>query len=107
MSRKIGIIGMGHVGSTVAHGLIAQGAFDDYVLINPKVISYSEEMIYAGEGEGCLRVNRDFEGIVPRHARITVEAYDLDGNKHKYRVIIEKRFHLIRDKEEPYGIKRI
>lgn len=34
MSRKIGIIGMGHVGSTVAHGLIAQGAFDDYVLID-------------------------------------------------------------------------
>ena len=29
MSRKVGIIGMGHVGSTVAHGLIAQGAFDD------------------------------------------------------------------------------
>lgn len=34
MARKIGIIGMGHVGSTVAHGLIAQGAFDDYVLID-------------------------------------------------------------------------
>lgn len=34
MSRKIGIIGMGHVGSTVTHGLIAQGAFDDYVLID-------------------------------------------------------------------------
>lgn len=34
MSRKIGIIGMGHVGSTVAHGLIAQGLFDDYVLID-------------------------------------------------------------------------
>ena len=25
-----------------------EGVFDDYVLINPKVISYSEEMIYAG-----------------------------------------------------------
>ncbi|MGT2948147.1 L-lactate dehydrogenase [Streptococcus devriesei] len=34
MTRKIGIIGMGHVGSTVAHGLIAQGIFDDYVLID-------------------------------------------------------------------------
>lgn len=34
MSRKVGIIGMGHVGSTVAHGLIVQGAFDDYVLID-------------------------------------------------------------------------
>ena len=34
MARKVGIIGMGHVGSTVAHGLIVQGAFDDYVLID-------------------------------------------------------------------------
>lgn len=63
-----------------------EGIFDDYILINPKVISYSEEMIYAGEGEGCLSVNREVEGIVPRHARITVEAYDLEGNLIKYRV---------------------
>lgn len=34
MSRKVGIIGMGHVGSTVAHGLMAQGVFDDYILID-------------------------------------------------------------------------
>lgn len=63
-----------------------KGKFEDYILINPKVISYSEEMIYAGEGEGCLSVNREVEGIVPRHARITVEAYDMDGNLQKYRV---------------------
>lgn len=62
------------------------GKFEDYVLINPKIISYSEEMIYAGEGEGCLSVNRPVEGIVPRHARITVEGYDMDGNPIKYRV---------------------
>lgn len=63
-----------------------KGKFEDYILINPKVISYSEEMIYAGEGEGCLSVNREVEGIVPRHARITMEAYDMDGNLQKYRV---------------------
>lgn len=63
-----------------------KGKFEDYVLINPKVISYSEEMIYAGEGEGCLSINREVEGIVPRHARITVEAYDIDGNLQRYRV---------------------
>ena len=65
---------------------VSEGKFEDYVLINPKVISYSEEMIYAGEGEGCLSVNREVDGIVPRHARITVEGYDLDGNLYKYRV---------------------
>lgn len=32
--RKIGIIGMGHVGSTVAHGLIAEGVADEYVFID-------------------------------------------------------------------------
>lgn len=65
---------------------VSDGKFEDYVLINPKVISYSEELIYASEGEGCLSVNREVEGIVPRHARITVEGYDLDGNLYKYRV---------------------
>lgn len=62
------------------------GSFKRYVLINPKVISASEELIYVGEGEGCLSVNRPVEGIVPRHARIKVEAYDVDGNKFTIRV---------------------
>ena len=62
------------------------GTFKRYTLINPKVISRSEELIYVGEGEGCLSINRYVEGIVPRNARITVEAYDVDGNKFKIRV---------------------
>ena len=61
------------------------GKFDNYVLINPKLVSTSEEMIYVGEGEGCLSVNRPVEGIVPRHARVTMEAYDEDGNKIRVR----------------------
>ena len=62
-----------------------EGKFDNYVIINPKIVSTSEEMIYVGEGEGCLSVNREIEGIVPRHARITLEAYDEDGNKIRVR----------------------
>lgn len=62
------------------------GTFKRYTLINPKVVSKSEELIYVGEGEGCLSVNRPVEGIVPRHARLTVEAYDVDGNKFTIRV---------------------
>ena len=61
------------------------GKFDNYVLINPKLVSTSEEMIYVGEGEGCLSVNRPTEGIVPRHARVTMEAYDEEGNKIRVR----------------------
>lgn len=65
---------------------LEDGTFKRYTLINPKVISKSEELIYVGEGEGCLSVNRPVDGIVPRHARITVEAYDIDGNKFTIRV---------------------
>ena len=65
---------------------LEDGTFKRYTLINPKIISQSEELIYVGEGEGCLSVNRPVEGIVPRHARITVEAYDVDGKKFQIRV---------------------
>lgn len=61
-------------------------SFKDYIIINPKIISHSEEMIYVGEGEGCLSINREVEGIVPRYARITVEAQDLEGNTFRIRV---------------------
>lgn len=60
---------------------LENGSFEEYVVINPKIISQSEELIYVGEGEGCLSVNREVEGIVPRNARITVEYYDYEGNK--------------------------
>ena len=62
-----------------------EGKFDNYVLINPKIISTSEEMIYVGEGEGCLSINRETVGIVPRHARVTMEAYDEEGRKIRVR----------------------
>ena len=60
--------------------------FKNYVVINPKIISNSEELVYVGEGEGCLSVNRDVEGIVPRFARMTVEAFDENGEKYTIRV---------------------
>ena len=60
---------------------IEEGKFDTYILINPKIISNSMEKIYVELGEGCLSVNRPVEGIVPRYARVTMEAYDLEGRK--------------------------
>lgn len=60
--------------------------FEEYTVINPKIISQSEELIYVGEGEGCLSVNRAVDGIVPRNARVTVEYYDENGNKKVTRV---------------------
>ena len=60
---------------------VDDGVFDEYVVINPKIVSSSKEKIYVEDGEGCLSVNRETEGIVPRAARVTVEGYDIDGNK--------------------------
>ena len=57
------------------------GKFNNYILINPKIISNSLEKIYVDNGEGCLSVNRETVGIVPRYARVTLEAYDINGNK--------------------------
>lgn len=69
----------------VVHEQEKKETFKNYIIINPKVVSTSEEIIYVEEGEGCLSVNRDVEGIIPRHARITIEGYDIDGNKIKIR----------------------
>ncbi len=62
-----------------------EGKFDNYVIFNPKLVSNSEEIIYVGDGEGCLSINRETCGIVPRYARVTVEGYDEDGNKIRIR----------------------
>ena len=61
------------------------GSFKEYFFANPKIISNSAEKIYVEQGEGCLSVNRDVPGIIPRYARITLEAEDLDGNKFQIR----------------------
>ena len=65
---------------------IEKGKFERHIIINPKIKSTSEEMVYIEEGEGCLSINRPTEGIVPRHARITIEAYDEDGKLYNIRV---------------------
>lgn len=65
---------------TIVHE-VDNGVFDNYVVINPKIVSTSQEKIYVEDGEGCLSVNRETFGIVPRYARITVEGYDTEGNK--------------------------
>lgn len=62
------------------------GTFGRYIVINPKIISHSEELIYVGEGEGCLSVNRPTTGIIPRYARMKLRAYDEFGDEYEIRV---------------------
>lgn len=65
---------------------IDEGEFEHYIIINPKIISHSEELIYVGEGEGCLSVNREVDGIVPRFARMKVQYQNEDGETETIRV---------------------
>ncbi|GEN88139.1 peptide deformylase [Oceanobacillus sp. FSL W8-0428] len=55
-------------------------------LANPKIISHSVEQSYLQNGEGCLSVDRVIEGYVPRHARITITATDINDNPVKLRL---------------------
>ncbi|PIC89983.1 peptide deformylase [Sporosarcina sp. P21c] len=59
---------------------------EDFIAINPKIISHSVEKTYIENGEGCLSVDREVPGYVPRYARITVKAFDKEGNVIKKRL---------------------
>lgn len=55
-------------------------------MYNPKVVSHSVQDAALADGEGCLSVDRVVEGYVVRHARVTVEYFDKEGQKHKIRL---------------------
>ncbi len=57
-----------------------------YGLFNPKIVSHSVAQTYLSSGEGCLSVDREVPGYVPRHQRITIKATDLDGNEIKLKL---------------------
>lgn len=57
-----------------------------YSLFNPKIISHSVEKSYLASGEGCLSVDEVIPGYVPRYARITVKATDIEGKEVKIRL---------------------
>lgn len=56
------------------------------VIINPVIVSSSVQRSALTEGEGCLSVDKDVPGYVPRAARITLKYQDVDGNEHKIRL---------------------
>ena len=49
------------------------------IMYNPKIVSHSVQSAALADGEGCLSVDRPVEGYVIRHARITVEYTDKEG----------------------------
>ena len=64
--------------------LVGNSYSDGYY--NPKIISHSVEQTYISTGEGCLSVDREVPGIVPRYMRITVKAINLTGEPVKLRL---------------------
>ncbi|MCK9536025.1 MAG: peptide deformylase [Bacilli bacterium] len=57
-----------------------KGKVHHYGVINPKIISHSEEKAFLPQGEGCLSVDRDVEGLIHRHKRIktVVQLFNFD-----------------------------
>ncbi|ANB60627.1 peptide deformylase [Anoxybacteroides amylolyticum] len=56
-----------------------KGTLYSYALFNPKIVSHSVQLCYLTSGEGCLSVDRDVPGYVPRYARVTVTGTTLEG----------------------------
>lgn len=56
------------------------------VIFNPKIIAHSEKKTYIPSGEGCLSVDEDIPGIVPRYQKITVRGFDINGQPLTWKV---------------------
>ena len=56
------------------------------VMYNPLVVAHSVQDAALADGEGCLSVDRVVEGYVVRHARVTVEYFDKNGEKHRVKL---------------------
>ncbi|AHI53201.1 peptide deformylase [Spiroplasma culicicola] len=52
------------------------GDVEEFAMINPKIIAQSEQITYLNGGEGCLSVDVDQHGIVPRSYKIQVTGYE-------------------------------
>lgn len=59
----------------------------DYLMVNPKILSHSVKETYLPGGEGCLSIDREVEGLVPRYQKVTVKTHLYDSEKD---LLIEK-----------------
>ena len=56
------------------------------IMYNPKVVAHSVQDAALGDGKGCLSVDRDVPGYVVRHARVTVEYFNKEGEKQRVKL---------------------
>lgn len=78
----IAAIQLGIPKQLIAVSVPTEEGCDEYALANPKIVSESVQNAYLAQGEGCLSVLEEHQGLVYRHARITVKGYDLLRNEH-------------------------
>ena len=53
----------------------------EYQLVNPKIIEYSVRKCALKNGEGCLSVDQDHEGLSHRYYKIKMKAFDALRNE--------------------------
>ena len=56
------------------------------VMFNPRIVSHSVQKVALREGEGCLSVNREVPGYVPRPRRVRLRYQDMNGQEHEIRL---------------------
>ncbi|MDR1606704.1 MAG: peptide deformylase [Streptococcaceae bacterium] len=56
------------------------------IMYNAKIVAHSVQDAALADGEGCLSVDRDVPGYVVRHARVTVDYIDKNGNKQRLKL---------------------
>ncbi|MDN5403661.1 MAG: peptide deformylase [Lactococcus sp.] len=56
------------------------------IMYNAKIVAHSVQDAALADGEGCLSVDRDVPGYVVRHARVTVEYIDKNGNTQRLKL---------------------
>ena len=90
VSEKFGLrpaVGIAAPQIGILKKMIVINAFDEdgnehfYAIVNPKLMSYSDELTYLQGGEGCLSVEREAKGLIHRHKRVTVKGYFLENGK--------------------------
>lgn len=55
---------------------LPDGQIEEHAMINTKILKKSERIACLEDGEGCLSVDSDHSGIVPRAWKIVVEGFD-------------------------------
>lgn len=73
----IAAIQLGIPKQLIAVSVPTEDGSEEFALANPKIVSESVQNAYLAQGEGCLSVLEEHQGLVYRHARITVTGYDL------------------------------